>query len=143
MSTTNSSNPRDGMWIEIEADGPYTIHGEIPLVRKTQVVSEYGEPLTWRKDGDIETSGDYQLCRCGQSEEKPFCDCAHRYADWDPTETAETSTTAERQGVIPGGTNLIVRRDDISAWSRASAPTGSPRSTRWCPAPTTRTSVPW
>ena len=112
MTTTDNSGPRDGMWIEIEADGPYTIHGEIPLVRKTQVVSEYGEPLTWKKEGDIGTSGDYQLCRCGQSEEKPFCDCAHRYADWDPTEAADTRTTAERQRIIPGGTNLVVRRDD-------------------------------
>jgi CDGSH-type Zn-finger protein len=112
MAATNDSGPRDGMWIEVEADGPYTIHGAVPLVRKTQVVSEYGEPLTWQKEGDIETSGDYQLCRCGQSAEKPFCDCAHRYAEWDPTETADTRPSAERQRVIPGGTNLIVRRDD-------------------------------
>ena len=41
------------MWIEVEADGPYIVHGNVPLVCKTQVVSEYGEPLTWRKDGDI------------------------------------------------------------------------------------------
>jgi CDGSH-type Zn-finger protein len=112
MAATNDSVPRDGMWIEIEADGPYTVHGDVPLVRKTQVVSEYGEPLTWKKEGDIGTSGDYQLCRCGQSEDKPFCDCAHRYADWDPTETADTRPSAERQWVIPGGTNLIVKRDD-------------------------------
>jgi CDGSH-type Zn-finger protein len=112
MAAPNNSGPRDGMWIEIEADGPYTIHGNIPLVHKTQVVSEYGEPLTWRKDHDIETDGDYQLCRCGQSEEKPFCDCAHRYADWDGTEAADTRPTAERQVAIASGTNLIVRYDD-------------------------------
>ena len=29
-----------------------------------------------------------------------------------PTENADTRTTAERQRVIPGGTNLIIKRDD-------------------------------
>jgi len=112
MAANNDSVPRDGMWIEVEADGPYTVHGDVPLVRKTQVVSEYGEPLTWQKEGEIATDGDYQLCRCGQSEEKPLCDCSHRYADWDATEAADTRPTSERQRVIPGGTNLIVKRDD-------------------------------
>ncbi len=112
METSHHDATGKGMWIEVEADGPYIVHGNAPLVRKTQVVSEYGEPLTWKKDGEIETEETYHLCRCGQSEEKPFCDCAHRYADWDPAENADTRTSAERQRIIPGGTNLVVKRDD-------------------------------
>jgi hypothetical protein len=34
-------------------NGPYQVRGGLPLVHKTQVVSEYGEPLTWKKDGEI------------------------------------------------------------------------------------------
>ena len=102
---------RTGMWIEVEADGPYTVHGAVPLVRKTQVVSEYGEPLTWQKQGVIETSGEYRLCRCGQSNEMPFCDDTHRYADWDGTETADPRPTAARQEVYPGGIGIVVRSD--------------------------------
>jgi CDGSH-type Zn-finger protein len=113
MAATDGSATRDGMWIEVEADGPYTVHGDVPLVRKTQVVSEYGEPLTWQKDGAIETSGEYQLCRCGQSSEKPFCDCSHRFADWDAAETADARPTSERQMTYPGGTGIVVRSDAL------------------------------
>jgi hypothetical protein len=41
--------------IVVQPDGPYQVEGEIPLVRKTQVVSAYGERLTWRRDEWIET----------------------------------------------------------------------------------------
>lgn len=37
--------------VDIRCNGPYIVSGEIPLVQKTQVVSEYGEPLTWKKRG--------------------------------------------------------------------------------------------
>jgi len=36
------------MKITIVNNGPYLSEGNIPLVKKTQVVSEYGEPLTWQ-----------------------------------------------------------------------------------------------
>ena len=101
----------NGKRIVVDADGPYLVYGDIPLVRKTQVVSEYGEPLTWRKEETIETSGDYELCRCGQSDDMPFCDKSHRDADWDGTETADTGLTAERQVIYAGGTKIVVKRD--------------------------------
>ena len=34
--------------IIIVKNGPYLVEGNIPLVKKTQIVSEYGEPLTWQ-----------------------------------------------------------------------------------------------
>lgn len=101
----------DEMKIVIEENGPYVVHGNIPLVRKTQVVSEYGEPLTWQKGEVIPTSGAYELCRCGQSQNLPFCDSSHRYADFDGTETADTDTYADRSVIIEGGTRIVVRRD--------------------------------
>lgn len=97
--------------IEISLNGPYKLKGGIPLVHKSQVVSEYGEPLTWKKDGEIPTHGETHLCRCGQSKNKPFCDGSHRQVNFDGTETADTQSSAERRFEIPGGTNIIVRRD--------------------------------
>jgi CDGSH-type Zn-finger protein len=98
--------------IVIQINGPYSVHGEIPLVLKTQVVSEYGEPLTWKKGETIKTRGPYILCRCGQSGEKPCCDGTHILDDFDGTETTDTNTTAERRRVIEGGVNIVVKRDD-------------------------------
>lgn len=97
--------------IVVNADGAYTVQGDIPLVRKTQVVSEYGEPITWQKGEIIPTSGEYDLCRCGHSKEKPFCDCTHLDIGFDGTETADTGPTADRQETYEGTTRIVVKRD--------------------------------
>lgn len=97
--------------IVVEGDGPYRVEGGISLVRKTQVVSEYGEPLTWKKEETLETTELYSLCRCGHSREKPFCDGSHHEIDFDGTEKADTRPSAERRHELPGGTNIVVRRD--------------------------------
>lgn len=97
--------------IVVTRDGPYIVHGSIPLVRKTQVVSEYGEPLTWKKEDDIPAPESYDLCRCGKSDFFPFCDNTHSLVDFDGTETADTGPTAERQVVYEGGTGIVVKRD--------------------------------
>jgi CDGSH-type Zn-finger protein len=100
----------DGMRIVVRKNGPYTVHGDVPLVRKAQVVSEHGEPLTWKKGEAIETGKTYTLCRCGKSSKKPFCDGSHAETHFDGTESADTRVTGERQ-VVYGGTDIVVRRD--------------------------------
>ncbi len=97
--------------ITIRPNGPYRVEGGIPLVRKVQIVSEYGEPLTWKKEETIPTPQTYILCRCGHSKTKPFCDGSHKEVGFDGTETAEINTTAERQVTLKGGTGITVKYD--------------------------------
>jgi CDGSH-type Zn-finger protein len=111
MATTDDHNTNKGRKIVVQENGPYTVHGGIPLVHKTQVVSEHGEPLTWKKEKTIGTGETYDLCRCGQSREKPFCDMTHWDIGFDGTETADTRVTAERQVTYAGATNIVVKRD--------------------------------
>jgi CDGSH-type Zn-finger protein len=101
-----------GKKIVVRKDGPYLVRGHVPLVRKIPVVSEYGEPLAWRKCGSLEADETYMLCRCGQSREKPFCDGTHTAIQFDGTETADTGGTADRQRVYPGGTHIVVKYDN-------------------------------
>src|SRR5512137_1233947 len=96
------------MRIVVQDDGPYTVRGGVPLVRKVQIVSEQGEPLAWKKGGRLETAEPYSLCRCGQSKNMPFCDGTHYEALFDGTETADTNTTAERRRTYEGGTQIVI-----------------------------------
>jgi CDGSH-type Zn-finger protein/uncharacterized Fe-S cluster protein YjdI len=102
--------------IEIRPNGPYRVYGGPPLVHKTQVVSENGEPLTWVKDFDYHAQNIpgrdyYSLCRCGQSKKRPFCDGTHKEVHFDGTETADTYPSAARALPLPRGERLIVRKD--------------------------------
>lgn len=102
----------DNKRITIIKNGPYIVKGGLPLVRKTQVVSEFGEPLTWKTEaGSQATEEEYALCRCGQSNDKPYCDGTHRKIPFDGTEYADPAPTVERQVTFPGGTRLIVKKD--------------------------------
>jgi CDGSH-type Zn-finger protein/uncharacterized Fe-S cluster protein YjdI len=113
MATDHNNKPVIGRRILVEKDGPYIVEGGIPLVRKIQVVSEHGEPLTWKKEGRIATSaGEYRLCRCGLSGTWPFCDDSHIQAGFDGTEMAETGLTATRRQDFPPGRHILVKKDN-------------------------------
>ena len=92
-------------------DGPYLVRGRVPLVRKTQVVSEYGEPLTWLKTDPQEVGNSYPLCRCGQSRDRPFCDGTHSTVEFDGTQTADTGLTADRRKLYPRSTRIAAKYD--------------------------------
>ncbi len=112
----NSESPNNTPRIEIMKNGSYHVIGNIPLVHKTQVVSEHGEPLTWIKDKDYHVKNKegrdyYTLCRCGKSAEFPFCDGTHKQIGFDGTETADCQPTETRARPIPHGTHILVKKD--------------------------------
>ena len=71
-------------------------------------MSEHGEPLTWKKEGVLDTADVYRLCRCGQSSNKPFCDGTHTLKEFDGTETADTGPIADRE-VDHAGEKIVVK----------------------------------
>jgi len=112
MAIDEASNTGKNKRIVVIRNGPYSVEGKVPLVIKTQVVSEFGEPLTWQKDGEIAVSeGEYHLWGCGQSGNQPFCDGTHRKVGFDGTETADTDATEMRAMKLPRGTRIIVKID--------------------------------
>lgn len=96
--------------ITVLNNGPYQVVGNVPLVRKTPIKSDKGEAIGWQTGETIETESAYYLCRCGASNNKPFCDGTHSQIGFDGSETAETSNVSSRQTVYPG-TGIIVKDD--------------------------------
>jgi CDGSH-type Zn-finger protein/uncharacterized Fe-S cluster protein YjdI len=111
MAPNDETKAVPKMKIEIIKDGPYCVSGGVPLVRKTQVVSENGEPLTWKKEGVTECEEEYALCRCGQSANKPFCDGTHHRAAFDGSEHAYTSPHIPAPSPFPAGRKMVVEKD--------------------------------
>jgi len=109
--TENKDDHPSPKQINVRPNGPYKVSGNVPLVQKTQVVSEYGEPLTWKKDCAYETHEPYFLCRCGHSTNKPFCSSAHKPIDFDGTENVDPRLTVERQVKFKSSPHIRIKID--------------------------------
>jgi CDGSH-type Zn-finger protein len=71
--------------IEVTKDGPYRVTGGIPLR------DQNGEDVTRNQGASREH---YALCRCGQSQNKPFCSGMHYYVEFhDPVDEPDTTPT--------------------------------------------------
>lgn len=80
--------------IEVTKDGPYRVTGAVPLVRPD------GAPVERNQGASLEH---YALCRCGRSQNKPFCSGMHWYVGFrDPAPDAEQQPTVfEWAGGLP------------------------------------------
>jgi CDGSH-type Zn-finger protein len=85
------------MKIRVVRNGPYRVTGNVPLARLQQVMSDKSEPLSWQELPPNDPKGEtYELCRCGLSENLPFCDGKHVRAGFDGTESARTDGSTLR-----------------------------------------------
>jgi len=96
------------MRIAITEDGPYLVSGGVPLVRLEIVTNEQGESVSWRETERLDVGERYQLCRCGHSQSKPFCDGTHAEIGFDGAERAGHESLLE-QSVSIDGPDITVR----------------------------------
>lgn len=107
-------NPKN-LKIKILENGPYCISGGIPLSEKIIVPDENGYLL---KEGrTLPQSPEYALCRCGHSENPPFCDGTHTKIEFDGTETASRDSFESRAQIMRGP-DLNLRDDHRCAFAR-------------------------
>jgi CDGSH-type Zn-finger protein/truncated hemoglobin YjbI len=86
--------------IEVSKDGPYRVTGGLVLT------DEDGDAVARVEGASLEH---YSLCRCGQSQNKPFCSGRHWYVGFrDPQPSAEP-TLFEWAGGLPALTRLVRR----------------------------------
>jgi CDGSH-type Zn-finger protein len=82
--------------ITIADGGPYLVSGGVPITSKAPIMSEHGEPLTWKTTAASEVKERVALCRCGASDNKPYCDGTHARIEWDGADNAPDGTYDER-----------------------------------------------
>lgn len=63
--------------IEITKNGPYIVSGDLPLSEQWIVTNAEGDSLDYREGKKFPEQAQYALCRCGKSNNKPFCDGNH------------------------------------------------------------------
>jgi len=71
----NASDPR----INIIENGPYVVKGGVPLFRLQIVVDENDECTGYREMCHYPDKKSYNLCRCGESNRRPYCDGTHTH----------------------------------------------------------------
>ena len=86
--------------ITVTENGPYVVSGAVPLTEMAPVPTFNGEPIAWHTVRDLPAAAEpLELCRCGQSADRPLCDGSHESATFDGAETADRRPFAERARV--------------------------------------------
>jgi CDGSH-type Zn-finger protein len=78
----------DSMQITVSKNGPYIVTGGVPLIQEEICNDDEGYCRTWRVAKKYPVQEQYALCRCGHSQNKPFCDGTHAKINFNGTETA-------------------------------------------------------
>ena len=78
----------DSMKINVSKNGPYLVTGGVPLIVAEICNDNEGYCRTWKTVKRFPVQQEYALCRCGYSENRPFCDGTHSKVRFDGTETA-------------------------------------------------------
>ncbi|BBL64240.1 MULTISPECIES: CDGSH iron-sulfur domain-containing protein [Methanosarcina] len=94
--------PENSMKITVSRNGPYIVTGGVPLIVSEIRSDEEGYCKDWLEVKRYPLKEQYSLCRCGKSENKPFCDGMHTKIHFDGTETGDYEPYIEGADTISG-----------------------------------------
>ena len=112
--SSGSADPQ----IVISQDGPYLVSGGVPLSEQALSVDEQGNTWDFAQLDEIAAPERYALCRCGHSENKPFCDGSHARVGFDGTEVASRRPFKDDADTIPGPTMELMDNPALCAFAR-------------------------
>jgi CDGSH-type Zn-finger protein len=104
--------------IKVTKNGPYLVEGSIPLSEKIIVADSEGTATAWQEGKPLPQKESYLLCRCGQSNTKPFCDGAHEKVNFNGEETATYEPCLKRAKEFDGPTLKLSDVVDLCASAR-------------------------
>lgn len=100
------------VYIKITKNGPYLVYGNPKITEKIIKTDENGVCIKYG-DGEVfEIKGEsISLCRCGQTQNAPFCDGSHMTNGFDGSETASFKPILE-DAQIYEGPNIILKDNE-------------------------------
>ena len=104
--------------IKVTKDGPYRVSGSVPLAGQIILIDADGESHGWREGQKYQRHENYRLCRCGHSENKPFCDDTHLHIYFDGTETADNKSYLGQARGITGPDLVLTDKRNLCASAR-------------------------
>jgi CDGSH-type Zn-finger protein len=111
---TEAASPK----VVLAANGPYLVSGSVPLTVETIEPNAQGESWSLKEGPAIAVNERYALCRCGASENKPFCDGTHARNGFDGTETASRLPFAEQAKTLEGPGMVLNDAEALCAFTR-------------------------
>jgi CDGSH-type Zn-finger protein len=113
-----------GMKIVVMKRGPYRVTGGVPLAVQTITPNAAKESWDWTEGRSFVGGDEYFLCRCGQSQNKPFCDQTHLKVGFEGTETASRRPLERQSEHIEGPTMVLSDAEKYCAFARFCDPGG-------------------
>ena len=110
--------------IVVSKDGPYLVSGGLPLRKEMAKAGAEGESEQWVRGRKYPARDSYALCRCGQSNKKPFCDNAHVKAGFVGTEKASRKPYATQAERTEGPNLDLLDAEALCASARFCLPKG-------------------
>ena len=91
--------------VKVTKDGPYIVSGGVPLSEQIMCIDADNQCHGWKEGKKYPMQETYALCRCGHSQNKPFCDGTHAKLHFNGTEVAANTPYLE-QAMETNGPNL-------------------------------------
>ena len=104
--------------VVVAKNGPYLVSGAIPLAKQTIVADEEGGSESWKESKPFPTQESYALCRCGHSNNKPFCDGTHKKIGFDGTEVASREPYRAQAQQLDGPVYSLTDAEVLCAGAR-------------------------
>ncbi len=110
--------------IVVSKDGPYLVSGNIPLSVQVITPNKEGFSWDWKQGKTFDTKPEYELCRCGHSKTKPFCDDTHKKIRFDGKLTTTRTPFARQAETFDGPTLTLSDAQNLCAFARFCDPAG-------------------
>ena len=104
--------------IKVSTNGPYCITGGVPLLQKIILYDRKWDSCEWKDDKTYPTQNTYNLCRCGQTKKKPFCDGTHLHIHFDGTEKTNQEPYLQKAVHLDGPGLRLTDAKDLCASAR-------------------------